>query len=425
MNFIDIHCHPALKTWLFNKPVYNDPVFNPLELPFEKMVVNLPDMQRGHVNAAVSVYYLPEAKLRTKMSNFPMKNFLNILLARYGKTVDDIIEDEHSAPDAAFKQIKRYIQEFEKDLRESPAHHFPNAVVATTFSDFENEINHGKTVFLHSIEGAHCLGHGKAIAYETLEEHLIELFNAGACQFTLAHFYENILVSSQGGMPPHIRHLIGYDSANTYPNGYNERDNIAVGIVDKMLALGIIIDLVHCHPEAKEMVYARNDLRRTRKRPLVFSHTGVREIALKHNPELPWRDALYLPDNADILKIKECGGVLGIIFMDYWLNGHEQTTSALAVIIETIQHIRNVCGDYENIAVGSDLDGFTEVPNDLTGEKDMTKLTSEMKRIGISDADIRKICFENYRRVLKNGWGHNHSSPDLDWSGCFDLSDRD
>jgi microsomal dipeptidase-like Zn-dependent dipeptidase len=404
MDFIDIHCHPTLKTWLFNKRVYN-PGLDPLALPFEKMLVNLPDMQQGRVNAVVSVHYLPEAKLRTKMDNFPMKNFLNILLRRYGKTVDDIIEDDHSSPDAAFKQIQRYIQQFEKDIHDSPAHHFPDAVAATTFSDFESNISRGKTVFLHSIEGAHCLGHGKEISYKTLEEHLVELFKMGVCQFTLAHFYENILVSSQGGIPPKIRNLIGYDPANTYQKGYNERDNIAVRLVDKMLDLGIIIDLVHCPQGAKEMVYERNNRRGSSKRPLVFSHTGVRAIALKYNPDFPWRDALYLPDDDDIVKIKQCAGVLGILFMDYWLNGHEKTTPALAVIIETIQHIRQVCGDYENISVGSDLDGFTEVPSDLEGAKHMTNLTTALKRTGISDANISKICFENYCRVLKNGWG--------------------
>ena len=42
------------------------------------------------------------------------------------------------------------------------------------------------------------------------------------------------------------------------------------GLSQKMLDLGIVVDMVHCTPGAKEMIYAVNKSRGDNKRPLVF-----------------------------------------------------------------------------------------------------------------------------------------------------------
>jgi microsomal dipeptidase-like Zn-dependent dipeptidase len=367
--------------------------------------VNLPKMKQGGVTAIVSVYYLPEAELADGLHKFPDETFLDLVFRLSGKTLKDIVEDQ-STSDAAFAQIKDYIKKFVEDIQAAPARGFPNVGIPKDFSQFEEMISQGKTVFLHSIEGAHCLGSKNEVKYDVLRPRLKELFDLGVCQFTLAHFFENVMVSSQGGIPPDIANLIHYNPKNIYPNGYNEADNIAVQLVDQMLDLGIIIDLVHCTPGTKAMVYARNKARGKKKRPLVFSHTGVQRVALEHTPHMPTNDKLYLPDDGDIREVRESGGVLGVIFMDYWLNGRENVAPAISTILDTIQHIREVCGDYENISIGSDLDGFTEVPRDLAGENHMVDLVRAMKGNGIADRDIQKMAFENYRRVLKNGWGN-------------------
>ena len=81
--------------------------------------------------------------------------------------------------------------------------------------------------------------------------------------------------------------------------------------------------------------------------------------------------------------------------------------------MDTIEFIKNVkdsngnCGTYDHIAIGTDLDGFTEVPPDLLGEDQIQNLIPAMKNHGISQLDIKKICSGNYMRVLKKGWGNN------------------
>ncbi len=403
MSFIDIHCHPALKTWIFPKQhVYNSA--HPINLRFsERIFMNLPNMKAGQLNAAVSVYYLPEANIETDLLSRYFTGQLDILLEAVCRNrLHQILEDK-SSPDASFAQIVSYITMFENDIKYAADNGFETAV-AHSLNEFNQYSSLGKIVFLHSIEGAHCLGNGNVDA-TTILQRIDTLFDMGICQFTLAHFFENILVSSQGGIPPKVRKLMHYDTANTYANGYNTRDNIAVQAVDHLLEKGIIIDLVHCTEGAKSMVYARNEMRGANKRPLVFSHTGIRSVVLKYSPQFTYPDALYLPGDDDILKIKDCNGVLGIIFMDYWLNGTETVSNAADVVIESIEYVARICGNYDNIAIGSDLDGFTEVPRDLAGPDKIPYLIQKMHDKGIAQADIDKICFGNYMRVLAGGWG--------------------
>ncbi len=91
--------------------------------------------------------------------------------------------------------------------------------------------------------------------------------------------------------------------------------------------------------------------------------------------------------------------------MDYWLNGIEQNKTAIPLVVETIQAIRAITGDYNHISIGTDLDGFTEVPKDLAGEEYIPGLIEEMRNQKISEEDIGKISMKNYLRVLEKGWG--------------------
>jgi microsomal dipeptidase-like Zn-dependent dipeptidase len=315
------------------------------------------------VGIAVSVYYIPEAELITEnMKNELMTIALNALKLLCG-SLPLVVEDK-STPLASFQQMQKYIQMFENDIHKAQGNG-ANVAIARSYAGLQNQIfNNGTTMFLHSLEGAHCLGNAP-IDFQTLSDNLTYFFNIGVCQITLGHFFENILVSSSGGIPPGLAGKLGYDPNlyNTYANGYNGQ--LAMDVVDKILELGIIIDLVHSHPGAKQMVYDRNNARGAARRPLTFAHTGVQEIALRHHPKMDPKYAGVLPDSTDIAKIKDCNGVLGLIFMDYWLTGDDNHVPAIAALIETIIFIRDVpdssghSGTYEHISIGSDMDGLS------------------------------------------------------------------
>ena len=411
---IDIHCHPALKTWLFpSHHVYDEKMPTGWEFS-ENCFVNIKNMQSGNVGVAVSVYYLPEKAIENLNIQNIVDKVLLAVIEKACKRLPNIIEDI-TTPSGPFLQVQRYIKMFENDINYANTPPLnDNAAIAYSYTDVINLTNAGKTVFLHSLEGAHALG-CFPIDQTTLLNNIQWFFDNGICQITVGHFFENILVSSSGGIPPKLSGQIGYDptKVNSYAQGYN--GDVAVAAIDRMLELGILIDLVHSHEKAKEMIYARNDLRGANKRPLIFAHTGVQGVVLKHHPEMQ-RDfpayLSFLPTDDDITRIKDCNGLLGVIFMDYWLTGDDTHLPAISAVIETIIYIRDIPdskgfkGTYDHIAIGSDLDGFTTVPQDLGGDRMMKDLVDAIALIpNITTDDVEKICWTNYMRVLKAGWG--------------------
>ncbi len=399
---IDIHCHAPLKVFLFNKHIGEKS--EPRNLNFTtKTFVNIPQMESGDVRAAVAVHYLPERGLITNAKRRRvLRKLIRVAEKECGDFVNSKFEDLSSTV-APFHQITAMIKQFEEDVKKAHGSSTSGSRIAKSFTELKEALAKGETVFLNSVEGAHCLGHN--IDYSICEDELTQLYELGVCQFTLAHFFENILVSSQGGIPPKIASRIAYDRGTSYPNGYNDADHLAPKVISKMLELGIIVDLVHCTAGAKSLIYELNRQRGNKQRPLVFSHTGLRELALKYSPDMPAEHLAYFPDAEDVLQIKECNGTMGVIFMDYWLNGKENNKSAIGLVVETMQAIKTICGNYDHISIGTDLDGFTEVPKDLAGEEHLPALIDEMRNKAIPDEDIEKICSKNYLRVLEKGWG--------------------
>lgn len=107
-----------------------------------------------------------------------------------------------------------------------------------------------------------------------------------------------------------------------------------------------------------------------------------------------------------------------MIFIDihchpYWLCRKVDNNNRFVNILLTIRHIREVSnGSIDHIAFGTDMDGLTSVPPDLSSsDKIPTMLLDQLRRekyndgTPITENDIQKMSFENYNRVLKLGWG--------------------
>jgi membrane dipeptidase len=151
----------------------------------------------------------------------------------------------------------------------------------------------------------------------------------------------------------------------------------------------MILDIAHCTSPARERIY---DIVGNRL-PLIASHVGAYEI----NP------SPYNLKDWEIRKIAETGGVVGVIFMNYWLMPHE-TKRGLNYIARTLEHFVDVAGiDY--VAIGTDFDGFTDPPDDLSDASQLPKLTQRLVAEGYSHEAILKIWGGNVLRVLREGWG--------------------
>ena len=122
------------------------------------------------------------------------------------------------------------------------------------------------------------------------------------------------------------------------------------------------------------------------------THVGAYEI----NP-----DPYNLKD-WEIRKIADTGGIVGVIFMNYWLMPHE-TGRGINFITHTLRHFKNVGGiDHEGI--GSGFDGFTDPPDDLKDASELPKLTQRLVAERYTNEEIGKIWGGNALRVIREGW---------------------
>lgn len=97
-----------------------------------------------------------------------------------------------------------------------------------------------------------------------------------------------------------------------------------------------------------------------------------------------------------------------MILMNYWLIGVEEDnpfkkSKGIEYILQTIDFIKSALGDFENIAIGTDLDGFTQVPDDFLHVRWLSGLRKAIVEEYGEEA-ARKICYENVLRVIRQGW---------------------
>ena len=169
-------------------------------------------------------------------------------------------------------------------------------------------------------------------------------------------------------------------------------------VVERMLELGMVIDLAHSTPLARARIYQIAESLR-KQGGVMATHVGA--YALKPSP--------YNLQDWELRWLAEHGGVTGVIFMNYWLASHPDKLG-LDLVVRTIQHIVDTAG-IDAVGFGSDFDGFTDPPDDLVDAAQVPRLTQHL--LGqtqsptarrYSDEDIKKILGGNALRVLREGW---------------------
>lgn len=107
-----------------------------------------------------------------------------------------------------------------------------------------------------------------------------------------------------------------------------------VAAVERMHALGILVDLSHCGRRTAADAIAAS------RKPVAFTHTGC--AALAEHPR-------HRTD-AEMRAVADKGGVVGIFIMPYLAKGRQPTA---ADVIAHVEHAIKVCGD-DHVAIGTD-----------------------------------------------------------------------
>jgi membrane dipeptidase len=111
----------------------------------------------------------------------------------------------------------------------------------------------------------------------------------------------------------------------------------------------------------------------------------------------------YNMQDWEIRRIARDGGVVGVIFMPYWLMPRESRQGVNAIS----QHIRYLfdVGGEDCPAIGTDFDGFATPPDDLDNASLMGRIIQRLVVDGYSETQIKKILGGNALRAIRQGWG--------------------
>lgn len=368
---LDLHAHPSFNVSLFNRLITSH--FYRSRSAFDPFSVrtNLPTLQKGEVDILLSVIYAPERGI------FDECRLLRILRFFMRPTWNKIYGRPY------FDVTSQMLDEMENALQTSidPDTGKPLAQFAHSVAELD-QIIHQTTphpiAFIHAIEGGHCID-GKI-------ENLVTFFERGVAYLTLAHFFANEIVHPVFPWPEYIQKFGCFRSERDLTLGLTP---FGEQVVEKMVELGMLIDVSHCTPPARARIYEIV----ANRRPILATHVGAYEI----NP------SPYNLQDWELKRISESGGAAGIIFMNYWLMPHE-TKRGVNFIMRTIDHFKKVAG-IDHVAFGSDFDGFTDPPDDLKDASELPYLTQRLVAENYGEEEIEKILGGNALRVLHDGWG--------------------
>ncbi len=154
-------------------------------------------------------------------------------------------------------------------------------------------------------------------------------------------------------------------------------------IVKKMNEEGILIDVSHLNERGFYDIYEKSE------KPFAAAHSNCKSVC-SHLRNLT---------DDQIKCIIERNGIVGINFYAHFLENNYKDASMLS-IKKHIDHIYNLGGE-NVIALGSDLDGYEDLPNGYKNVSDTKKIIDFVtEEYGIENG--RKFACENFIRFCKN-----------------------
>lgn len=153
--------------------------------------------------------------------------------------------------------------------------------------------------------------------------------------------------------------------------------------------LGIMIDLSHLNEKGFWDVAEVSDS------PLVATHSNVHAIC---------PSTRNLTDK-QLDAIKESDGIVGVNFNVGFLrpDGAHDANTPLEVMADHVDYLVKRIG-IDRVALGSDFDG-AQMPADLSDCSKLPNLIKVLRKRGYDDAELRKIGYQNWVRVLEITWG--------------------
>ncbi len=152
--------------------------------------------------------------------------------------------------------------------------------------------------------------------------------------------------------------------------------------------IGIAIDLAHITEKGFW------DVARLSDKPLIVSHSNAHALTpISRN----------LTDK-QLAAVRESNGLVGLNFAVTMLreDGAKSADTPLSDMVRHIDYMVEHVG-IDGVALGSDFDGAT-IPAEIGDAAGLQKLVAALRNAGYGDADLAKICRDNWLRVLRSAW---------------------
>ncbi len=377
---VDLHVHPSMQQQLFQRNLNLRYVINrtfhgnPLSVR-----ASFPRLRDGGIDVILSVLYVPEKGI---LRDFPIVRLFRFLRPDLWRKL--VLSQPYQA-------TRRIMQDMETAVASSTSRDLVK--MAPSLADLNGILSQPKgqrpIAVIHAIEGSHSLG-GEGASDADVMYHLEELFECGVGYITLAHFYPNRVVHPCYPFPEDVVNL------SVHPTLWRDvtlgLTDLGKQVVEKMIDMGMMIDLSHSTPIARQQVYDIADAS-GKQVPLLATHVGA--YAIDPSP--------YNLTDQEIRRIARDGGVIGVIFMPYWLMPKE-SGQGINFISRHIQYLIDTGGE-DVVGIGTDFDGFTTPPDDLDNASQLSRLTQRLVMDGHREPRIRKILGENALRAIRQGWG--------------------
>ncbi|WP_075289616.1 dipeptidase [Pararhizobium arenae] len=159
-------------------------------------------------------------------------------------------------------------------------------------------------------------------------------------------------------------------------------------LVKECNRLGILIDLAHITEKGFW------DVAKTSDQPLIASHSNAHALTPV---------ARNLTDK-QLDAIKEGKGLVGLNYATTMLrpDGQENAKTPLSDMVRHVDYLIDRMG-IDCVALGSDFDGAT-IPEDIGDAAGNQNLIAALSAAGYGEAELVKICRENWLRVLGQAW---------------------
>jgi microsomal dipeptidase-like Zn-dependent dipeptidase len=312
----------------------------------------------------------------------------------------DLSKHYGAPPESSY--FPNLIADLEAVEREVAEHDVSQLRLVHNRSELDACIDAGATALVHSVEGGFHLGDTD----REIEANCAELARRGVGYVTVAHLFFRQVATNANAipfMPDPIYDLL-------FPQrGKDRLTPRGEAVVRGLVRNRILIDLTHMDPAGIQETFAfLDEVDPGSEVPAISTHAGYR-----------FGRQQYMCDERILLQIKRRGGVVGLIMAQHQLNDgirkdgdHTETLDeSLEVICKHIDEIARVTGGYDQIALGTDFDGFIKpTMGGLETMADLRLLEEALRdRYGAERAEL--MTSGNALRVLRTVWPESAAPP--------------